>query len=114
MASQQSTVDLIISKMSGAGLITFKKMFGEYALYCNGKVIAFVCDDALFLKPTQEAKDFYPDYEDAPAYPGSKMYMLVSEDKWEDHEFMSELASITYNTLPAVKPKKIKKSSKSK
>lgn len=105
MASKKETIELIASKMSGAGLITFKKMFGEYALYVNGKVIAFVCDDALFIKPTQEAKDFYPDYEEAPAYPGSKMYMLISEDKWEDSEFMSELASITYNALPAAKPK---------
>lgn len=106
MASSQSTIDLISSKMSGAGLITFKKMFGEYALYVNGKVIAFICDDSLFLKPTPEAKDFYPDYEEAPAYPESKMYMLISEEKWEDSEFMSELASITHGALPAPKPKK--------
>lgn len=110
MASKQTTIDLISSKMSGAGLVTFKKMFGEYALYVNGKVIAFVCDDNLFIKPNQPAMDFYPDYEEAPAYPGSKMYMLISEEKWEDSEFMSELASITYNALPAVKPKKAKKS----
>lgn len=108
MASKQSTVEFISSKMSGAGLITFKKMFGEYALYCNGKVIAFVCDDALFIKPTQEAKEFFPDYEEAPAYPGSKMYMLIPEEKWEDHEFMSELASISYDALPMPKPKNLR------
>lgn len=126
MASKESTIELISSKMSGAGLITFKKMFGEYALYVNGKVIAFACDDSLFLKPTPEAKKFYSEYEEAPAYPGSKMYMLISEEKWEDSEFMSELASISFNALPsldsharrarraAVKPKKPKKISSKK
>lgn len=108
MASKQETVELIVHKMSGSGLITFKKMFGEYALYVNGKVIAFICDDTLFLKPTTEAKAFYPDSEDAPAYPGSKMYMLISEEKWEDSEFMSELAAISFDALPAPKPKKTK------
>ncbi len=109
MATNQSTIELIAHKMSGAGVVTFKKMFGEYAIYVNGKVIAFVCDDALFLKPTPEAKAFYPDFEEAPAYPGSKMYMLISEDTWENSEFMSELASITYNALPTPKPKSPKK-----
>lgn len=27
-------------------------MFGEYAIYSNGKVAALVCDDRLFVKPT--------------------------------------------------------------
>ena len=109
MATLPETADLISEQMRGAGIITTKRMFGEYALYCNGKVIGFICDDSLFIKPTPEAKDFYPDYEDAPPYPGAKMYMLISEDKWEDRDFMSELATISYNALPAAKPKKPKK-----
>ena len=32
--------------------LTVKKMFGEYALYLDGVVVAFVCDDTLFIKPT--------------------------------------------------------------
>ena len=108
MATLQSTVDFITSQIDNAGLITSRKMFGEYALYCDGKVIAFVCDDSLFLKPTKEAKDFFPEAEDAPAYPGSKMYMLIPEEKWEDREFMSQLISISYAALPAAKIKKPK------
>jgi hypothetical protein len=27
-------------------------MFGEYAIYCDGKVVALVCDDQFFLEPT--------------------------------------------------------------
>lgn len=109
MATSQATADLITSKMAGAGMITWKKMFGEYGLYCNGKIIAFICDDALFLKPTVEAREFFPDAEDAPPYPGAKMYILIPEEKWEDEEFMSELAAINYKALPTPKPKKRKK-----
>ncbi|CAN5129675.1 TfoX/Sxy family protein [soil metagenome] len=109
MASSQKTVDFITEQMAAAGVITSRKMFGEYAVYLDGKVIAFVCDDSLFIKPTDEGKKFYPDYEDAPAYPGSKMYMLISEEKWDDRDFMAKLATITASSLPAPKPKKVKK-----
>lgn len=95
--------------MSAAGMITSRKMFGEYAVYLDGKVIAFVCDNSLFIKPTDAGKAFFPEAIDAPAYPGSKMYMLIPEDTWEDRVFMSQLARITYNALPAPKPKKVKK-----
>ena len=103
MATHQSTVDFITSQIDNAGMITSRKMFGEYALYCEGKVVAFICDDSLFLKPTKEAKDFFPEAVDAPAYPGSKMYMLIPEEKWEDREFMSNLITISYEVLPAKK-----------
>ena len=106
MASQQSTVDFIGERMNGAGMITCRRMVGEYALYCNGKVIAFVCDDNLYLKPTKEAREFFPEAEDAPPYPGAKMYMLIPEDRWEDKQFMSALASISFDALPAKKAKK--------
>ena len=109
MASSQSIVDLIADNMKNAGIITSKKMFGEYAIYCNGKVLGFICDNMLFLKPTQEAKEFFPEFTEGQAYPGSKMYMVIPEDKWEDPDFMTELAVISYNALPASKPKTKKK-----
>lgn len=108
MASSQSTVDFIVEQMSGAGSITTRKMFGEYALYINGKVFALVCDDSLFIKPTTEVKKFYPEFEEAPPYPGAKMYLLIDEGRWDDRDFMSQLATISYRAIPTTKPKKSK------
>ena len=51
MASNPDLVQYIADQMSRAGEITFKKMFGEYGLYCNGKFFAMVCDDRLLFKP---------------------------------------------------------------
>lgn len=84
-------------------------MFGEYALYVNNKVFAFVCDDQLFIKPIPEIKPHLKEITEAPAYPGSKMYFLVSEDYWDDREYLSKLASIMEEKLPTPKPKKHKK-----
>lgn len=52
MASEQHTADFIVEQMSHAGDMRTRKMFGEYALYCDDKVIAFICDDQLYLKIT--------------------------------------------------------------
>ncbi|GJD51723.1 hypothetical protein OPKNFCMD_4478 [Methylobacterium crusticola] len=53
MASQQSTVDFILEQAGAAGALSARRMFGEYALYCDGKTVALVCDDQLFLKLTE-------------------------------------------------------------
>ncbi|EMO05030.1 TfoX N-terminal domain protein, partial [Leptospira interrogans serovar Icterohaemorrhagiae str. Verdun HP] len=48
MASDLSFVDFIVDQVKDAGQIVSKKMFGEYAIYCNGKIVALVCDNRLF------------------------------------------------------------------
>jgi TfoX/Sxy family transcriptional regulator of competence genes len=56
MASKQGTVDFILEQIAAAGTVSAKKMFGEYALYCDGKMVALVCDDQLFVKITEAGK----------------------------------------------------------
>lgn len=108
MASKLATIEFIADQIASAGHITYRKMFGEYALYCDTKVVAFVCDDQLFIKPTAAGKTFIGEPTEAPAYPGSKMYYLIDGDLWEDREWMSELIKTTADDLPLPKPKKKK------
>ncbi|MBP9773074.1 MAG: TfoX/Sxy family protein [Candidatus Peribacteraceae bacterium] len=105
MASKQSTADFLVDQLAAAGDMRSRRMFGEYALYCNDKVVAFICDDRLFVKPTVAGRQFLGDVTEAPAYPGSKMYFLIEEDKWEDRDFLSELI---VKTAGEVKEKKSK------
>jgi TfoX/Sxy family transcriptional regulator of competence genes len=99
MASQQSTVDYLLDQMSAAGKMSVKKMFGEYGVYCDGKIVALVCDDQLFIKPTSAAKQFIGDYTEAPPYPGAKPYLVISGDQWEDADWLSELIKISVRAL---------------
>jgi TfoX/Sxy family transcriptional regulator of competence genes len=99
MSSDKSFVDFIIDQLEDAGTITCRKMFGEYAVYSNGKVVALVCDNQLFIKPTKGGRAFIGDVKEAPAYPGAKMSFLI-EDKIEDREWLSELVRITERELP--------------
>jgi TfoX/Sxy family transcriptional regulator of competence genes len=106
MASKQSTVDYIMEQIVQAGDIRYRKMFGEYAIYCNEKVVALVCDDQLFINPTKAGKSLIENLEEAPPYPGAKLYFLISPDQWEDHEFLTQLIIATATELPLPKPKK--------
>ncbi|MCX6266082.1 MAG: TfoX/Sxy family protein [Bacteroidetes bacterium] len=109
MASDQSFVEFIVDQIENVGQITFKKMFGEYALYCEGKVVALVCDNQLFIKPTEGGRAFIEDVVEAPAYTGAKPSFLI-DARVEDREWISNLIRITYEELPEqkIKKKKIK------
>lgn len=106
MATQAATAELILSQIHSAGESKVLKMFGEYGLYCDGKVVALICDDQLFIKPTEAGQTFLGEVETAPPYPGSKDYFLIPEDMWEEPGFLAELVRVTADALPAPKPKK--------
>ena len=109
MASQQKTVDFILEQISTAGVLRYKKMFGEYAIYCNEKVVALVCDDLLFIKPTQAGGSWIGNVVEGYPYPGAKPYFLISGEYWDDGDWLTQLIMITAKDLPPPKPKKPRK-----
>ena len=108
MASDKSFVEFIADQVDTAGQITYRQMFGEYALYCNAKVVALVSDNRLFVKPTEAGRAFIGNVTEAPAYPGAKPSFLI-DDRVEDREWISHLVRITCEELPEQKIKKRKK-----
>jgi TfoX/Sxy family transcriptional regulator of competence genes len=107
MASDRNFVEFVAEQLRDAGEISFRKMFGEYAVYLNGKVIMLVCDNRAFFKPTDEGKAFLGEYREAHPYPQAKPHILA-DDFLDDGEKMAELAKITGKALPEPKPKKKK------
>ena len=75
-----------------------RKMFGEYAVYLEDKVVALICDNQLFIKPTECGKEFIGEVAMAPPYPGAKMSFLM-DDRLEDREWLCELVRITAREL---------------
>ncbi|MDE7271264.1 MAG: TfoX/Sxy family protein, partial [Acetatifactor sp.] len=47
MASNPEFVQYIADQLTDTGQITYRKMFGEYGFYCDGKIFALVCDNQL-------------------------------------------------------------------
>ncbi|HSR89106.1 MAG TPA: TfoX/Sxy family protein [Candidatus Udaeobacter sp.] len=110
MATKQSTVDFILDQLISIDNINTRKMFGEYALYCDGKVVGLICDDILFIKITELGKNFVGEYyKEGLPYPGAKPWMKINEERIDDNDWLAELIHITADNLPAPKPKKSKK-----
>ena len=106
MASSLDFVIYICDQMSSAGIITYKKMFGEYGIYCNEKIVGLICNNQFFVKKTKAGAAMLPDCEQAAPYTGAKPHFLV--ECVENSEFMGEFIFATYHELPAPKPKKKK------
>ena len=107
MASNQDFVDFVLEQIKNTGVITARKMFGEYGLYADEKLFGLICEDKLFIKPTDSGRKFIGNVVEAPPYEGAKPSFLI-EDKIEDSDWLSELVRISVRELPAPKPKKKK------
>lgn len=113
MASQASFVEFVLDQLSSCEGITAKKMFGEYAVYSGEKMFALICDDQLFIKPTDQGHSLLQTsntFSEAPPYPGAKLWFLIDSDILDDRDRLTALATTTISALPVPvkKPKKTK------
>ena len=104
MASRLEYVRYVAEQLSGAGEITYKKMFGEYGLYCDGKIFANVSDDQLFVKITEAGRSLFPGLPEATPYPGAKNYFRI--ESVDDRDFLTALTLATCQALPETKKKR--------
>ena len=108
MPNDQDFIDFVIDQVENGCEVTYRHMFGGTTLYMNGKVVALICDNQLFVKPTAAGRAYIGLPVEAPPYPGAKNSFLV-QDEIEDAEWLTELLVITEQELPAPRPKKKRK-----
>ena len=102
MATSQDTMHYICDQAGLGPRLTFKKMFGEFALYLDGKVVALVCDDQLFLKPTDEGRQYLGQVVLAPPYPGARDHFLITAEL-DDPEKVHTALEVTAKSRPKAK-----------
>ncbi|MBR7012351.1 MAG: TfoX/Sxy family protein [Muribaculaceae bacterium] len=106
MASNSDFVQYIADQCAQAGEISVKKMFGDYGVYCDGKIIGLICDDCFYLKPTEAVRPLLRTVELRPPYDGAKDYFLIADV--DDRYYLATIVRETYKALPEPKPKKKK------
>lgn len=99
MSTHKETIAFILEKL-GEGFAA-RAMFGEYALYADGKVVALVCDDQLYVKilPASEALEAL--CEHAPPYPGATPHYLVEEHLLTQLSELPGILRAVATSLPA-------------
>lgn len=94
MASDKRFLDFIIEKLNGLQNITYKKMMGEYLLYCDGVLCGGIYDNRLLLKKTKSNALF--DMPEELPYNGAKPMYLVDCD---DNDALKDIILSTVNDL---------------
>lgn len=92
MATKQDFVDFIIDQIRNQDKIRYKKMFGDYAIYYDNKVVALCCDNKLYIKPLASNIDIIgkENLVEAKPFEGSKNWFLI-EEEIENSELIQEL-----------------------
>ena len=104
MAATKVFHDYIVECLQRVGEISTRKMMGEYLVYYQGKLVGDICDNCLFLKPTESVLRLMPEADRAYPYEGSKTQMVVVEEV-ENTELMTEVLNAMYAELPERKKK---------
>lgn len=105
MATDRDFIDYVTEQAALGDRLAHKRMFGEYALYVDGKVVAFACDNSLFVKPSAAAASLAPSLPQRPPYPGARNYP-VADELLDDSDSLRRLIVETAALMPAPKARK--------
>jgi DNA transformation protein len=110
MATEQSCADYVLDQLSSLRDVFGRKMFGEYALYHKGKVVALICDNTLYIKNTGQGELFVGENcTKGFPFPGAKLWLKISDEQIEDSDWLVQLVQITEENMPVSKPRFTKK-----
>ena len=97
MATSVDFANYVKENLDMISPIEIKKMFGGYAVYYKNNVVALLCDNQFFLKPTKKAREMIDNIVMQPPYPKAKNYFLI--ENIEDKHFTAEVILTTYKEL---------------
>ena len=80
-------------------------MFGEYAVYCDEKVVAFTSGGLLYLKVSTADPELFTRTETVPMFAGSKDYRRVPADALDDTDWLRAAVQATAIALPPPLPR---------
>ena len=100
MPTQKETADFILGKFKDRGRFAARAMFGEYALYADGKVVALICDDRLYVKMLPASQELERQCEKGEPYPGAKPHYIVEEGQLSTMESLPAILIAVAASIP--------------
>ena len=104
MATDLSYIQFVVEQLRGEEA-TYKKMFGEYMVYVEGKPVFTVCDNTVFVKEVKELEDIMAEADKGYPYDGAKECYILDI---ENAELVEKVVNVLKKVIPLPK-KKIKK-----
>ena len=111
MSTDTDFIEYVHEQAGLGGSLTSKKMFGEYGIYFDSKIVAVAADNSLFLKPTDAGRALLPNVVEAQPWPEAKAWFVLDEFL-DDTPLLQRLLQVAADALPMPKPKKVAKPAK--
>ncbi len=102
MASDEDFVRYVIDQSRLGDELSYRRLFGEFVLYLDGKVVAFVCDNSVFIKITEAVPaglPWRPPYKMAQPHP-------VIDELLDEPDALCALLRATAAALPPPRPRR--------
>lgn len=112
MATQKEMIEFILGKLRDRSRFSARAMFGEYALYAEGKVVALVCEDRLYVKILPASQALESLCEKSEPYPGAKPHYIVEEGQLSTLESLPAILGAIAESMPEKKGKGKRKRAK--
>lgn len=102
MATDLNYIQFVCEQLQGENP-TYKKMFGEYMVYVDGKPVLTVCDNTVFVKKYQELETLMINADCGYPYDGAKEHYILDI---ENQELTQKVIQILKQVTPLPKPRK--------
>ena len=96
MASSENFAKYIFDIAGSAEGFKFRKMMGEYIIYCKGKVVGGIYDNRFLVKDTAAARKYIENPRFEIPYEGAKSMILI---EMQDRDFAQKLLEETAEQL---------------
>ena len=103
MASSKDYLQFILDQLSDLPEISYRQMMWEYVLYYHQKIIGWIYDNRLLLKPTEQVKEIMNNMEMQVPYPWAKPMIYV--DNIDNSDYLKKIIETTYQWLSSLKDK---------
>ncbi|MDT8903607.1 TfoX/Sxy family protein [Anaeroselena agilis] len=103
MGTTVDFIEYVCDQIAGVGEIRYKKMFGEYMVYVNGKPILLVCDNTVFVKILPCLDETMREADKGFPYDGAKEHYVLDID---NAEFCREVIAMLEPVTSLPKPRK--------
>lgn len=101
MACSDDFIQYIVEQCADAGEISARKMMGDYCIYCDGVVFGIICDNILYVKQTDAAREVLREIVLRRPYVGAKEHFVITDV--DDRDYLATIVRTTMSNLPKLK-----------
>lgn len=109
MACTEDYINFVCSQLEGVGQVRAKRMFGEWGIYVDEKMVMMVCDNIAYVRQVPEIAELMRDAECGFPYPGAKEHYILDVDHRDQAR---QVAKVLAEVLPYPKSRKKKETNK--